>query len=217
MTDRRLLTLSVAVMTALVVISATGCAKRAATKTPDLGSRPGSSGGASEGSASVDTSADARSTVGGGSKSSTGSSGSGSSTSGKSGSSTSGQSNTGAGAGSGSASATGTMKVRVLWWNDTEKKQADGFTVILGSTKVVADVSQKSGSGMLGPVAIGPVMNLAVYPDGMGGKKIVVPVTMNANMVGGSEQDAIHVEVSDTKVRVLGNPVEGFDVSFDRF
>lgn len=212
MTDRRLMTLSVAVMTALFVVSAAGCAKRVATRTPDLGSKPGASGGASEGAASVDTSADARATAGGGSNSS---SGSGSSTSGKPSSSTSGK--PGSSVGSGSSSAAATMQVRLLWWNDTEKKQPAGFTVVLGSTKVVPDTSKKSGTGMLGPVAIGPVMNLAVYPDGMNGKKIVVPVTVNANMVGGSEQDAIHVEVSDTKVRVLGNPVEGFDVSFDRF
>lgn len=109
------------------------------------------------------------------------------------------------------------MKVRVLWWNDTEAKPADGFEIVCGTASVKPDTGTKSGTGTVGPLTVGAKLLLVVYPDGRSGKRIAVPFTLTKIMEPDSDVDAIHVEVSDTSVRVLGNAVEGFDRTFPRF
>ncbi len=110
------------------------------------------------------------------------------------------------------------MDLRVLLWNDTDTKAPDGLEVAIGSIKwTPADPTLKSQAGELGAVAIGKVLDLEVYPDGRQGKKITVKIKLTADMRSGSEADAVHVEVRDSQVRVLGTPVENFDVSVERF
>lgn len=110
------------------------------------------------------------------------------------------------------------MDLKILLWNDTDTKAPDGLEIAIGSVKwAPADPTLKSQSGELGAVAIGKVLDLEVYPDGRRGKKITVKIKLTAEMRSGSEADAVHVEVRDTQVRVLGTPVENFDVTVDRF
>lgn len=109
------------------------------------------------------------------------------------------------------------MKVRVLWWNDTEATPADGFEIVCGTSSVKPGTGTKSGTGTVGPLTVGTKLLLVVYPDGRSGTRIAVPFTLTKIMEPDSDVDAIHVEVSDTSVRVLGNAVEGFDRTFPRF
>lgn len=109
------------------------------------------------------------------------------------------------------------MNVRILWWNDTTSKKADGFEIVFGSKSVKPDTSKSSGTASLGPIPVGKEAVLVVYPDGRDGKRFEIPITLTADMEPDSDIDGIHVEVSDTSVRVLGNAVDNFDRSFPRF
>lgn len=104
------------------------------------------------------------------------------------------------------------MKVRILWWNDTERKSAKGFLVVYNGSEFKPDTTKKRATGVIGPVPFGSASKLEVYPNGRGGgaKPLVFEFTVTRDMVPDSEVDAIHVEVSDAQVRVLGNAVSGF-------
>ncbi|MDP2232530.1 MAG: hypothetical protein Q8K89_02760, partial [Actinomycetota bacterium] len=92
------------------------------------------------------------------------------------------------------------MTVRILWWNDTRSKAPENPEVIVGTSSFKPDVAKESQSGALASLVIGRELTLVVYPDGPDGKKIVVPIQLNSDMVPDSDQDAIHVEVSDANV-----------------
>jgi hypothetical protein len=109
------------------------------------------------------------------------------------------------------------IRVRVIWWNDTVKKKPTGCEIILGSSAFKPDISEKKVVGAVGPAETNKPLELVVYPDGRGGKKVVVPIQLTNEMQPDSERDAIHVAVSDTEVRVLGSPVDNFDRTFPRF
>lgn len=109
------------------------------------------------------------------------------------------------------------IRVRVTWWNDTVNKKPTGCEIVLGSSAFKPDISQKKVVGAVGPAETDKPLELVVYPDGRSGKKVVVPIQLTRDMQPESEQDAIHVAVSDTEVRVLGSPVDNFDRTFPRF
>jgi len=110
-----------------------------------------------------------------------------------------------------------TMSLMILLWNDTQSKAPGDLEVAVGAVKwVPADSSLANQSGSLKGLAVGQKLQLEVYPDGRSGKKILVPILLTKDMRSGSEADAVHVEVKDGTVRVLGTPVENFDVSVER-
>jgi len=117
----------------------------------------------------------------------------------------------------GTTQAEPTMTLMILFWNDTESKDPKGFEVAVGTAKwVPADPTLRNQTGEIKGVVIGKKLQLEVYPDGRSGKKIIVPIELAKDMRSGSEADAVHVEVKDGTVRVLGTPVENFDVTAER-
>lgn len=111
-----------------------------------------------------------------------------------------------------------TVSIMILFWNDTEQKAPKGLEVAVGDVVwKLADPTAESATGELKGLVVGKKYELEVYPDGRNGNRILVPFEFAADMRSGSEADAIHVEVRDEQVRVLGTPVDNFDVSVDRF
>lgn len=111
-----------------------------------------------------------------------------------------------------------TMTVRILYWNDTESKPAASLIVSIGDAKwSPADKDAKSAVGSLAGLPFNQSLKIVVMPDGVGGKRIEVPVKFTTDMIANTAGDAIHVEVKDGTVRVLGTPVDNFDVTLDRF
>lgn len=109
------------------------------------------------------------------------------------------------------------MTLRILWWNDTEKVAPIGFEVAVGTvTWSPADAKAESGVGSLSGLEYGRELSLVVYPDGPSGTRVTVPILLTDDMVSNSDSDAVHVEVRDDTVRVLGTPVKNFDVTYDR-
>ena len=109
------------------------------------------------------------------------------------------------------------MKVLVIFWNDASSKRLTSPEVVVGTSSFKPDSGAKTSRGTVGPLAYGKKIDLIIYPDGRGGKKIVVPVVVSNQMVAKSELDAIHVAISDGTVRVLGNAVINLDQSYPRF
>lgn len=109
------------------------------------------------------------------------------------------------------------IDIRILWWNDTREKSPTGFEIRFGSQSIKPDISKASGTASIGPCAIGEENTLVIFPDGTGGKRFEVPFTANKYMASDADVDGIHVEISDGKVRVLGNSVYNFEQSFSRF
>jgi hypothetical protein len=111
----------------------------------------------------------------------------------------------------------GKLTVRIKWWNDTVEAPPTGFEVVMGDvTWKPSDISAESETGRLASAPLGSELFLDVYPDGRDGKRVRVPVELLAAMLPDSEEDAIHVAVSDDSVRVIGTPVLDFDVSTPR-
>lgn len=107
--------------------------------------------------------------------------------------------------------------VRVIWWNDTEANPPSRLELALASSEWRPDNSRAaSQTGTLARIPVGERLMLQVFPDGRNGKRIDVPVKVTAEMIENSEEDAIHVAISDTEVRVVGTPVVEFDVSYAR-
>lgn len=201
-----------------LVLSAGGCAKKSSSSGDSL---------PADGSTASSTTSDTTSTLGGtvekqpvstqgGAAGAVGGSGTGSGGSGTSGS---GSGSKGTGSSStkpGSTTPAPGMKVKVLWWNDTSAKAPKNWEIVYGSS-VIKPSGGSKGSGSVGPAAYGKAGELVIYPDGPTGKKIVVPFAVTADMQPDSEADAIHVSVSDSSVRVLGNPVFNVDQTYPRF
>ncbi|MBU4556073.1 MAG: hypothetical protein KJ747_04300 [Actinobacteria bacterium] len=110
-----------------------------------------------------------------------------------------------------------TMTLRILLWNDTEGKAPKNLEVAVGAIKwIPADPTVPNQSGDLAGLAVGKDLQLEVYPDGRTGKKLLVTIRLTPEMRSGSDADAVHVEVRDDQVRVLGTPVDNFDVTAKR-
>lgn len=110
-----------------------------------------------------------------------------------------------------------TRKIKFIFWNDTNAKAPTGaeiWTSAYGSWK---PTNEQNWEVHVFTFPVGQPIDLIVYADGRSGKKITVPLSVSVEAVDNSDQDAVHVAVSDDKVRVLGGPVQDFDVSFDRF
>lgn len=107
--------------------------------------------------------------------------------------------------------------LRVIWWNDTVGSAPSGASISIGDAVWNPDTGTDSARGLLQDIEIGEAVTLVVLPDGPDGNRIEVPLLLTQSMDPASDEDAVHVEVSDTSVRVLGNPVDNFDVTFDRF
>lgn len=108
---------------------------------------------------------------------------------------------------------TKTMTVKILWWNDTQSRKPVGTIISIGDARWKPDVTALQDSGTLAGLPFGKQLTIVVYPDGPLGKKVSVPVMFDEKtMKPNSDQDAIHVEIRDTAVKVLGNPVNNFEV-----
>lgn len=108
---------------------------------------------------------------------------------------------------------TKTMTVKILWWNDTQARKPVGTVISIGDARWKPDVTALQDSGTLSGLPFGKQLTLVVFPDGPLGKKISVPVMFDEKtMKPNSDQDAIHVEIRDNAVKVLGNPVSNFEV-----
>jgi hypothetical protein len=107
------------------------------------------------------------------------------------------------------------MQIQLIWWNDTKSKPTASWQIVYGST--IIKPSGATGKAAFGPIPFNKSAELVIYPDGPKGKKIVAPFTVTADMQPNSEQDAIHVEVSDSGVRVLGNPMHNVDQTYPRY
>jgi hypothetical protein len=105
--------------------------------------------------------------------------------------------------------------IRILWWNDTMGVAPKNPEVVFDG-KSVKPTSGRTATMRIGPCPVGKDLELVVYPDGRSGKKLAATFRVSAGMVADSEQDAIHIEVRDDRVRVLGNPVTNFEQSFAR-
>ena len=109
------------------------------------------------------------------------------------------------------------MNVLLIFWNDSSSKRLKGTEVVIGKSSFKPSTSSKTSRRSLGPLAFGKKIDVIIYPDGRGGKEIVVPVVVTRQMVANSEQDAIHIAISDKTVRVLGNAVINLDLSYPRY
>ena len=88
--------------------------------------------------------------------------------------------------------------------------------IIIDGNAWAPDTDSASDSDAIDGLAYDKVLNLVVLPNGSGGDRFEIPVKFTSVMEPGSDRDAIHVEISDGKVRVIGNAVENFDVRFER-
>jgi hypothetical protein len=190
----------------LFALAAAGCSRSA--KTSGAGLTPAKQTQTASGESSATTDAAAvknAATTGGGTSSATSGGSSGSTTKG-----------TGTSANSSKPAQPG-MSVMVVFWNDTNSKNLSRAEVVIGSGSFKPGSSAKTARKILGPYAYGKKIDVIVYPDGRSGKEIVVPMVLDRQMVGKSEQDAIHVAISDKTVRVLGNAILNVDQSYPRY
>jgi len=109
------------------------------------------------------------------------------------------------------------MKVRLVFWNDTSSKPLKGTEIVAGASSFKPRTTSKNVRGATAALPYGKVVQLVVYPDGRSGKKIIVPVMVSKDMLPNSDQDAIHIAISDGSVRILGNPVNSVDQTVPRF
>lgn len=145
-----------------------------------------------------------------------GASSGGSSSGGNSGGSTSGGSSSGDdGASDPKTPAAAGKTIRILWWNDTVDKPVASPEIVFGG-KSYRPKAGKSDVGSIGPAKPGSELTFSVYPDGRSGKSVSVRFEVTDEMLSNSDIDAIHVEVSDAQVRVLGNPIPNFVQAFKR-
>lgn len=105
--------------------------------------------------------------------------------------------------------------IRINWWNDTQANPVDDPAIVFAGT-TVRPKPGKSSVLSIGPCPVGKKLQLVVYPDGPSGQKMVATFLVTSAMVANSDQDAIHVEVRDNRVRVLGSPIPNFDQTFER-
>lgn len=205
------------VLSALLFVG--GCAKTK-TDAPSLGLKPGASQGGMPSAGTTDG-AETPTTdpkKPGSADSTQGSTSAGSGTSAQGGT-TGGGGEAGKGdtSGSGSSSQPGAAAklIRIKWWNDTQAVPPKNPVIEFGG-KRVRPKAGKSDTLAIGPCPVGRDLTFAIYPDGTAGKRIVATFRVEARMIADSEQDAIHVEVRDDRVRVLGNPIPNFERTFER-
>lgn len=172
-----------------------GKAGSSAGKASSTGGKSGSSDGAARSTATTKT-------AGSGS---TGGSGSQTNQASSSGGSSGGQNSSGNG-----KPGAKTVYVVVKYWNDCERQQPDELQLVLGDASWKPK-GEESQTGKIGPLAVGKTSTLVVYPDGPKGSKLVAKILFRKDMVA-SDRDAVHVEIRDERIRVLGNPVVGFEV-----
>lgn len=193
-----------------------GCSKSSQTPETSLPLRPVSNGTATQEASGVAGSevpkSDATPTVG--STSVDSGSGTGSSDGGSQ----------GAAGGSGSGSTGGSTEVPaqikrgyviIKYWNDTVSKAPAGLEIVAGDAVFKPKARVSSEVGRLGPIPLGKTMDLVVYPDGRKGSKVTVSI-MVAEDMDANDVDAIHVEIRDDKVRILGNPLVRAEVVASR-
>ncbi len=210
------------VLIVAIAALATGCSRSKATSSGGLTPADKTSSGAtasanasdaaavknSDGTAAPTTNGNAT-TGGSGSTNANGSSGTGTG-------STATKPGTAAKPGTGAKPVSG-MKVRVLFWNDTNSKPLKGTEILVGSSAYKPNTTGKTDRLTTASLAYGKVLQLTVYPDGRGGKKIIVPMMVTGDMAPNSDQDAIHIAISDGSVRILGNPINEVDKTIARF
>jgi len=189
----------------LFAVSSAGCTR--SSEAPSSGLKPAEQTKGASGESSSTTDAAAVKNTASTSGTSNGTSG------GSSGSATKG---TGASANTGKPAQPG-MSVMIVFWNDTNSKKLSRAEVVIGKGSFKPGSSAKTSRKILGPFAYGKKIDVIVYPDGRSGKEIVVPMMLDRQMVGKSEQDAIHVAISDKTVRVLGNAILNVDQSYPRY
>ena len=216
----RLLCVLAAALIAVSALTLAGCASKNAGT--DLGLEGAKSAGTASGAGAVTGVASGGATSVANPKATDSSNdvaaGSGSSGTGTSGSSkTGGTSSGGSGSGgsSGTQSSAAGTRIKILWWNDTVNRAPSNAEIVFAG-KSYKPAAGKSDSGSIGPCPLGKPLQLVIYPDGRRGAKLIAKFTVDSQMVANSETDAIHVEVRDTGVRVLGNPVSNFVQSFSR-
>lgn len=105
--------------------------------------------------------------------------------------------------------------IRILWWNDSVDKPVASPEIVFGG-KSYKPASGKSDVGAIGPAEPGDQLTFSVYPNGRGNKSVSVRFEVTDEMLSKSDVDAIHVEISDAQVRVLGNPIPNFVQAFPR-
>ena len=109
------------------------------------------------------------------------------------------------------------IAVRVSAWVDPESREllpsdAEVWFQGHGSLWLSRDPVK-----ILGKRPPGQTQNLHIYPDGRDGKKIVVPITMTADMCPqGCDRDTILINISDDLVEVVGNAVKNRSAIFRR-
>lgn len=126
-------------------------------------------------------------------------------------------SQTGSGATTGGTTASKGFYLRLYWWNDTSAKPTADVVIEVGGKRFSPNATVRSQVGKIGPLKVGTKLQGYVYPDGIGGTKIPVSLTITSSMLSDAERDAMHVELSDAKVKILGNPVENFELLKDRY
>lgn len=224
----RFASLSLLVLVAAFALTAAGCSRDKAPSArlglaedgkPSASSAAtkSASGGASETTGSPKKPS-ATSSASGGSKpgGQSGTSAGGSSSGGSSGGNTSGGGSSGdAGATDPKTPETAGKTIRILWWNDTVDKPVASPEIVFGG-KSYRPKAGKSDVGSIGPAKPGAELSFSVYPEGRSGKSVSVRFEVTDEMLSNSDIDAIHVEVSDAQVRVLGNPIPNFVQAFKR-
>lgn len=108
------------------------------------------------------------------------------------------------------------FRVRVVFWNDSAQVKPAGAVIALGDIAFHPDADKPTDSVTLRALPRNVIFNLVVEPDGARGKKIVTPVRFTSRMSTGSMRDAINVEVTDSEIRVVGNPLVKYDVTVPR-
>lgn len=110
-----------------------------------------------------------------------------------------------------------TVLVKVNFWNDTKNRKPSGASISVGSVSPwKLDATKTRSSKVIGPLPVATDLQLVICPDGPMGKRIAVTIRIDKNAKSNSDQDAIHVEIRDTSVRVIGNAVPNLDASFQR-
>jgi len=135
--------------------------------------------------------------------------------SGSNGSGSSGGTTGSKGSGDSGSASTAPKTIRVNWWNDTSANSPKNPAISFNG-KTIKPKAGKSDVMTIGPCPVGKELKLTIYPDGTSGRKLVATFRVDASMVANSDQDAIHIEVRDERVRVLGNPIPNFEESFER-
>ena len=67
-----------------------------------------------------------------------------------------------------------------------------------------------------GEYEIGVPSSFEFYPDGFGGRQIIVDFVMTDEMTSGSVMSQTHVEIYDNEVLAWGQAIPGFEVTYDR-